>query len=120
VRKMAASKTTFYQKPTCTTCRKAKALLQELKVDFTTRDLDKEKMSETELDQLIGDRDYRSFLNTRNELYRNRKMGENPPSRTEALGLMAKEPNLIRRPLLVRGERIVVGFDEAAYRKLHK
>jgi len=117
---MAASKTTFYQKPTCTTCRKAKALLQELKVDFTARDLDKERMSEAELDQLIGDRDHRGFLNTRNELYRSRKMGEKPPSRAEALRLMAKEPNLIRRPLLVRGAQIIVGFDEAAYRKLHK
>jgi len=117
---MAASKTIFFQKPTCTSCRKAKALLLELKVDFAPRDLDKERMCETELDQLIGDRDYKGFLNTRNELYRRRKMGKKPPSRAEALRLMAKEPNLIRRPLLVRGAQIIVGFDEAAYRKLDK
>jgi Spx/MgsR family transcriptional regulator len=117
---MAASKRMFYQKPSCTTCRKAKALLQELKVDFTSRDLDIEKMSETELDQLIGARDYKGFLNTRNELYRSRNMSEHPPSRPEALKLMAKEPNLIRRPLLVSGSQIIIGFDEDAYRKLRK
>jgi arsenate reductase-like glutaredoxin family protein len=73
-----------------------------------------------ELDQLIGDRDYKEFLNSRNELFRKRKMKDNPPSRAEAIKLMAKEPNLIRRPLLIRGNRIILGFDEEAYRKLPK
>ena len=64
-----------------------------------------------ELDRLIGDRDYKLFLNSRNELYRERKMKENPPPRAEALELMAANPNLIKRPLLVKGKRIVFGFD---------
>ena len=85
-----------------------------------SRDLDKERLSETELDELVGDRDYREFLNTRNELYRTRRMKEHPPSRAEAIQLMAKEPNLIRRPVVLRGSRIVLGFDEEAYRKLLK
>ena len=110
----------FYQKPTCTTCRKAKELLQTLKIEFASRDLDKERLSEQELDQLVGERDYKGFLNARNELYRERNMGANPPSRVEALKLMAKIPNLIRRPVLVAGKDVIVGFDEAAYRKLRK
>ena len=92
----------------------------EEKVSFDSRDLDKERLTEDELDELIGERDYQEFLNTRNELYRNRDMKEHPPSRAEAIKLMAKEPNLIRRPLLIRGSRIIFGFDEAAYRKLSK
>jgi len=94
--------------------------LLEEKVSFDSRDLDKERLTEDELDELIGERDYQEFLNTRNELYRNRDMKEHPPSRAEAIKLMAKEPNLIRRPLLIRGSRIIFGFDEAAYRKLSK
>jgi len=94
--------------------------LLEEKVSFDSRDLDKERLTEDELDELIGERDYQEFLNTRNELYRNRNLKEHPPSRAEAIKLMAKEPNLIRRPLLVRGSRIIFGFDEAAYRKLSK
>lgn len=117
---MAAAKIMFYQKPTCTTCRKAKELLQTLKIEFASRDLDKERLSEQELDQLIGERDYRGFLNARNELYRERNMGDNPPTRAEALKLMAKVPNLIRRPVLVAGKDVIIGFDEAAYRKLRK
>jgi arsenate reductase (glutaredoxin) len=113
-----AGKIIFYQKPTCSTCQKAKALLMEEKVAFESRDLDKQRLTEKELDELIGGRDYKLFLNTRNELYRERKMKEHPPSRAEAIKLMAKEPNLIRRPLLVRGAQIIFGFDENAYRNL--
>jgi arsenate reductase-like glutaredoxin family protein len=82
--------------------------------------LDKQPLTKAELEELIGDRDYREFLNTRNELYRARKMKDHPPSRAEAIKLMAKEPNFIRRPVVIRGSQIVLGFDEAAYRKLLK
>jgi arsenate reductase-like glutaredoxin family protein len=92
-------------------------LLDE-KIEFDSRDLDKQRLTETELDQLIGNRDCKEFLNPRNELFRKRKMKEHPPSRSEAIKLMAKEPNLIRRPLLIRGSQIIFGFDEDAYRKL--
>lgn len=90
----------------------------DLKLDFDSRDLDKQPLSESELDKLIGNRDFKQFLNTRNDLYRERHMAENPPTRIEAIKLMSKTPNLIRRPLLVRGSQIIIGFDEAAYRIL--
>jgi arsenate reductase-like glutaredoxin family protein len=64
-----------------------------------------------ELESLIGRRDYREFLNTRNDLYRERGMKQNPPSRAEALKLMSQNPNLIRRPILVDGQTIVLGSD---------
>ena len=117
---MARAKIKFLHKPNCTTCRKAKAFLEKKKVELETRDLGKDRMSVAELDQLIGKRDHRKFLNTRNELYRTRKMGENPPSRDEALKLMAAEPNLIRRPVVLRGSDIVLGYDEDALSQLAK
>jgi arsenate reductase-like glutaredoxin family protein len=80
--------------------------------------LGKERLSEAELDELIGDRDYKEFLNTRNELYRSRKMKEHPPSRAEAIKLMSKEPNLIRRPIVLQGSQMILGLDEESYRKL--
>jgi arsenate reductase (glutaredoxin) len=94
--------------------------LLELKLPFDSRDLDKQPLSEVELDQLIGARVYKEFLNPRNELYRQRNMAQKPPSRPDALKLMSKNPNLIRRPLLVHGPQIIIGFDEAAYRNLAK
>jgi len=74
--------------------------------------------SESELDKLIGARDYKQFLNTRNELYRERNMKEHPPSRTEAIRLMAAHPNLIRRPILVNGAKIALGFDEEQFEQV--
>jgi arsenate reductase-like glutaredoxin family protein len=77
-------------------------------------------LSVTELDALIGSRDYRLFLNSRNELYRERGMKDNPPTREEALRLMAANPNLIKRPLVVKGKSIALGFDEAGLNKILK
>lgn len=88
--------------------------------ELDSRDLDKNRLSEAELDQLIGVRDYKPFLNPRNELYRAKNMSEKPPSRALAIKLMAETPNLIRRPVVIRRGQIVLGFDEAAYKKLLK
>jgi len=68
-------------------------------------------LSVGELEKLIGKRDYREFLNFRNEIYRERGMKENPPPRAEALKLMSENPNLIRRPILVDGDRMAMGSD---------
>jgi arsenate reductase-like glutaredoxin family protein len=92
--------------------------LLELGAELESRDLHKQRLTEAELDELIGERDHNEFLNSRNELYRTRNMKEHPPSRAEAIKLMAKEPNLIRRPVVLQGSQIVLGFDEDAYRKL--
>jgi Spx/MgsR family transcriptional regulator len=110
----------FLQKPSCTTCRKAKLFLEKRGATLELRSLDDQRLSEDELQQLIGERDYVAFLNTRNELYRSRKMKEHPPSRREAIRLMAEHPNLIRRPVVVSGKTIVLGYDQAAYRDLLK
>jgi len=90
--------------------------LLEAGAELELRDLNTERLSETELDALIGTQDYRKFLNGRNELYRERNMGENPPPRAEAIRLMSREPNLIRRPVVIAGSRIVLGFDEEGLR----
>ena len=85
-------------------------MLREKGVQFEEIDLNKGLTVEA-LDRLIGTRDYREFLNSRNELFRERNMKETPPSRDEALELMSQHPNLIRRPILVDGERIVLGSE---------
>jgi arsenate reductase-like glutaredoxin family protein len=92
-------------------------LLREKGVTFEEVDLNKGLTVEA-LDALIGKRDYRQFLNSRNEMFRAQGMKENPPSREEALRLMSETPNLIKRPILVKGTAIVLGFDEEALGKL--
>lgn len=82
------------------------------------RDLGKDPLDEAELLDLFGGRDPRDFLNPRNELYRKMKMADRPPSPAATVRLMATHPNLIRRPIVVRGRRIVLGFDAEALARL--
>jgi len=111
-KKRSARTAQFLQKPTCTTCRKARAYMEDRGFALHFRDLDKERLSSDELEKLIGDRDHREFLNTRNELYRQKNMKNTPPSRADAIRMMVSEPNLIRRPVIVARGRIVLGFDQ--------
>jgi arsenate reductase (glutaredoxin) len=111
-------KVKFLHKPNCTTCRKARSFMERRGFQLYFRDLAKERLSSTELEKLIGNRDYTEFLNSRNELFRKKKMRANPPTRREAVRMMAKEPNLIRRPVVVAGGRVVLGFDEKGLARL--
>ena len=92
-------------------------MLREKGARFEEIDLNR-GLTVEELDKLIGKRDYRLFLNSRNEMYRERGMGQDPPPRAEALRLMAENPNLIKRPIVVEKGEIVLGFDEQALEKL--
>ena len=86
--------------------------------ELELRDLDAKPLSEKELSELIETRDYKAFLNPRNELYRERNMAQETPTRKEAIRLMSKNPNLIKRPIAVRGDQLVLGLDVIAYMKL--
>lgn len=76
------------------------------------RDLVRQPLTFEELDALIGDQPVAQFLNPRSELYQERRMAENPPSREEAIRLMAEDPNLIMRPIIRRGDRLLIRPDE--------
>ena len=40
-----------------------------------------------------------------------------PKSKKEAIDLMMEQPNLIRRPILIRGSKVIFGFDREEYEK---
>ena len=103
----------FYEKRTCTTCRKAKAFLAGKGAQLESIDLNR-GLSVEDLEKLIGNRDYRKFLNSRNVLYREMKMKDGPPPRDEAIKLMSENPNLIKRPIVRKGNAIALGFDTQA------
>ena len=102
----------FLMKSTCATCRKARRYMEKHGFHLNYRDLVKDRMSAAEIQKLIGKHDHEDFLNPRSELFRKKKMKDNPPSRREAIGLMARNPDLIRRPVIVAGGRVVIGYDE--------
>ena len=114
----AGRKAHFLHKPNCSTCRKAKSFMEKRGFQLYFRDLAKERLSASELEKLIGKRDYKDFLNSRNETYREENMKQEPPTRKQAIQMMAKEPNLIKRPVILAGGRVVLGFDENGMAKL--
>lgn len=95
----------FLQKSTCATCRKARRFMEKRGYSLNYRDLVKDRLSASELQKLIGKHDHEDFLNPRSDIFRKKKMKDKPPSRREAIGLMARNPDLIRRPVIVAGGR---------------
>jgi Spx/MgsR family transcriptional regulator len=106
------AKLQMFPKPTCISCRKARGLLLKRGAEIEERNMIQEPLTMDELDPLVGERNHLDFLNSKNELYRKLRRKERPPSRAQALKLLSKEPNLIRRPIVRRGAKIVLGFDE--------
>lgn len=92
--------------------------MQSRKVAFEEREYGKHPLSEAELRDLIGEGPIETFLNTRTPLYRERNMKQKPPTIAEAIKLMLKDPNLLKRPLIIRGKRKLTGFNEAELKQL--
>ena len=51
-------------------------------------------------------------MSTRSPVFKERPL---PASKKEAIDLMLQNPNLIRRPILIRGSKVIFGFDKDAY-----
>ena len=59
--------------------------------------------------------DFLSFVSTRSPVFKERPL---PKSKKEAIDMMVEQPNLIKRPVLVRGSKVVFGFNKDEYAKL--
>ena len=92
--------------------------MQSKKVDFDEREYGKNPFTEKELRNIIGNDPIEPFLNTRTPLYREKNMKQKPPSKDEAIKLILKEPNLLRRPVIVKGKKKILGFNEQEVAKL--
>lgn len=108
----------FFEIATCPNCRKARAFMKRRGFKLDVRDLQKHRLSAAELEKLIGRHDHEDFLNPRSKTFREQGMGDDPPSRREAVSWMSKDPDLIRRPVVVAGGRVVVGFDKNGMARL--
>ena len=87
-------------------------------MEFEEREYGKHPFTEKELREIIGGDAIEPFLNTRTPLYRERNMKLKPPSKDEAIKLMLKDPNLLKRPVIIKGKTKITGFNEAELKKL--
>jgi len=93
-------------------------LRDELKVELDERDYARQPFGVAELKALFVGRDPRDFLNPKSPAFKAMGLKDKKLTAAEALALMAKEPNLIKRPLVVAGGEIVAGFDRERLRAL--
>jgi arsenate reductase len=88
-------------------------------LDLEKHDLAKDPPSRELLERLIGDDDPMTFLNPRSPAYKDRDLGSKKLSKSQVIALMLDDPNLIRRPIVLRGpRRAIFGYDTDQYDEL--
>ena len=107
----------FIEYPPCTTCKKAKKWLQDNGLDFTARHIKEQNPSAEELSQWQekSGLELKKFFNTSGMIYRDLGLKDKLPgmSREEQLQLLASDGMLVKRPILVTEDAVLVGFKEA-------
>jgi arsenate reductase len=106
----AADKIVVYQKPTCSKCRSAIKILRERGADFEAINYYEVALEPGELAGLIAKLGIkaRDLLRKDEQVYRDLKLGQRELSDAELVNLMVEHPDLIQRPIVVRGDRAVL------------
>ena len=112
----------FLEYPKCTTCKKAKAWLEASGVAFDDRHIVEQNPTAEELKtwwQMSG-LPLKKFFNTSGLLYKELKLKDKLPemSEEEMIDLLATNGMLVKRPLIIGEDFVLVGFKEAEWEKL--
>jgi arsenate reductase len=104
-------KLTVYQKPTCTKCRTTLRLLKERGVEFDAINYYETRLAEADLRGLLKKLGLtaREILRKDEPVAKRLGIGKKDFSDETLIALMAKHPDLIQRPIVVRGTRAVLG-----------
>src|SRR5512147_1598171 len=105
------TKLTVYQKPTCTKCRETLRLLNERGAEFVAINYFETPLTEADLRGLLKKLGFtaREILRKDEPVAKQLGIGKKEFSDQELIALMAKHPDLIQRPIVVRGDRAVLG-----------
>jgi Spx/MgsR family transcriptional regulator len=112
--------TEIYLYANCTSCKKADALLKEKGVDADRRDLFKQQLNADEIRALFARAGLsaRVVLSTRSRPYTELGLADRDLSDDEIISLMAEHPALLRRPIVVKDGKAVIGFNRGAIETL--
>lgn len=112
----------FIQYPKCTTCKKALKFLKDNNIDIEDRHIVEENPTQEELLAWIDKSglEVKKFFNTSGQLYREMGLKDKVKemSLEEAVELLATNGMLVKRPLLITDEKVLVGFKEEAYKEI--
>ena len=103
----------------CSTCKKAQKWLDEQGIAYTQRDIkeDNPTLQELETWHQASALPLKKFFNTSGQQYRALGLKDKLPAMTEEeqLALLATDGMLVKRPILLAGEQVLVGFQEAQW-----
>jgi Spx/MgsR family transcriptional regulator len=102
----------MYQKSTCGTCKKEKVYLTEANISFEEIDIIKNSPSRDFLEKNIDEDNLDAFINKHSKPYRDLNLARKKLSKAELIDMMLKDPNLIKRPVLIDGKNIYFGYTE--------
>lgn len=109
----------FVWYPNCSTCKKAKAFLDSRGAVYTARDIKADRPAEVELRawQAAGSLPLKKLFNTSGQLYKSLALKDKLPAMTadEQFALLAGDGMLVKRPLAVGEDFVLVGFKEAEW-----
>lgn len=111
-----ASELMFYTYPSCTSCRKTKAFLQEQELQVSERHIFRDAPTVDELLQLlaISEEGVDSLLATRSQAFKQLDVDVEDLKLSELLKLMSDNPKLLKRPILTDGKEVIVGYDKVS------
>ncbi len=112
----SAKKVTFFTYPSCTSCRKAKAWLQENGISYEERHLFRNPPSADELMDIMKKTTSGAdeILSRRSQTFKNLDVDINDMTVSELLDMLSEDPRLLKRPILTDGENVIIGFNSSA------
>lgn len=105
--------------PKCSTCKKAYQKLQDLGVELTLRDIKEQNPSTEEIKNWWqkSNLDLKKFFNTSGLIYKELNLKEKLPtmSEEEQINLLASNGMLVKRPILITKDKVIIGYKEKEY-----
>ena len=108
--------------PKCTTCKKALKFLEENKIEYTKRNIVENNPTEKEIKTWINKIEIKKLFNTSGIKYRELNLKEKLKTMTdeEKIKLLASDRMLVKRPILIDEDKVLVGFKEEEWKKITK
>ncbi len=105
-------KMVMYQKSTCGTCRKEKEYLRKAKISFDEIDIVEQAPTREFLEENIDADNLDAYINKHSKPYRELNLARRKIGKSKLIDLMLKDPNLIKRPILIDGKKVYFGYSE--------
>lgn len=116
------AKLTVYQKPTCSTCRDTLKILKEAGAEVEAINYYENPFTAPQLTALLkqGGLSPRDVLRTKEDLYKSLKLADASLSDEQLIAAMVRHPDLIQRPLVQHGDRVILARPPERVRALLK